>query len=147
VTHDVVDRRAHGFPEPLIVQWRWVRVIADDQLVHETVYLVGGDAGPNHALGVVQHELGQLTAVPQQLYSAVGVDFWRGVLVRFVHHVAGSRVTRRTHVLRHRLLVAHVPHVHDGVVRAEVRFEQRPQRRLAGYQLLPGPAAATQEPP
>lgn len=130
VAHDVVDGRAHGLPETLVVQRRRVRVVADDQVVREPVHVVGGDARPGQRPGAVQHEPGQLAALPQQPDPAGVVHLRRRVLIGFVGDAAGFRVRRRPHVGRHRPRLAHVARAPDRVVDAETRRPEhvRPQR-------------------
>jgi len=115
VTHDVVDRRAQGLPEPPVVQRRRVRVVVDDQIVHEAVHVVRGGAHRQPVLGAVQHELGQLTALPEHLDLAPVLDFRRTVVVGLVDHRAGLRVRRQRDVLRHRPVIADCAQFHQVV--------------------------------
>ncbi|KAE9539392.1 hypothetical protein AGLY_004644 [Aphis glycines] len=127
VTHDVVHGRAHRLLEPPVVERRRVRVVVDDQVVHETVQVVGGRADRQPILGAVQHELGELAALPQHLDLARVLHFRRTIVVGLVHRPAGLGVRRQRHVLRHRSGIADVAQAHHFVSPEIVGPEFRPQ--------------------
>jgi len=127
VAHDVVHGRAHRLLEPPVVERRRVRVVVDDQVVHETVQVVGGRADRQPVLGAVQHELGELAALAQHLDLARVLHFRRTIVVGLVHRLAGLGVRRQRDVLRHRPGIADVAQAHHFVSSEIVGQELRPQ--------------------
>jgi len=110
------------------MQRRRVRVVADNQVVHERVDFVSGRAHRQQAFGTVQHELGEPATIGDQLYLTAVLDLRLRIMVRFVDE-PGPGVGRHRNVFRNRVRFADLPGVHR-FVHAEIRLELRPQPSL-----------------